>query len=233
MAEQNPYDGFLDFGGKAGRDWLAEFRADLKTILTVLNDWQATVRDIGYSAMDCNFSPGTQLEMPSCFLTLTSIVALWCDAELRIDPTPICDFHRRMDDFRGHNRLAPGLRGKVYLHRVPMTDAEIESCMAVAKQPFDRVLHATLARATAEQQVEAMKMFPATTTNGTRDKWLYYECCKVKSTLESIKRRLAKKTQWAAIDSIQGITLAANRYAKRNGLPLIPSRQPGPAAKRK
>ena len=66
----------------------------------------------------------------------------------------------------------------------------------------------------------------ATTANDTRDKWLYDQCCKIVE-YETICLRLAQKKKWAAIDSVQGVRSAAQRYAKRHDLPDIPSRQPG------
>jgi hypothetical protein len=73
---------------------------------------------------------------------------------------------------------------------------------------------------------------PAVTANDARDKWLYDECCKAVK-YETIKRQLAEKKGWEPLDSIQGIKLAANRYAKAHDLSSIPSRQPGRRAHRK
>ena len=154
MADDSPYTG-LDFGGKTGREWLAEFRADIGAVLQALDDWQDAARTIAYEAQDYNFSPGTRLEVPGWFDTLTSIIALWCDVELHIDPTSLCTFRRRMRDFEGHRRVLPS--GKVGLHRVSMTDVEIESCIWTARETFDRFFHATLARATEEEQQRVME----------------------------------------------------------------------------
>jgi len=67
---------------------------------------------------------------------------------------------------------------------------------------------------------------PAITTNDARDKWIYQKCVAL-VPYASIVRQLKEKAKWELIDSIQGIKLAAKRYAERNCLPPIPSRQPG------
>ena len=89
--------------------------------------------------------------------------------------------------------------------------------------------------AVGEAQADRPKRepLPATTANEARDKWLYEQCCKPEVKLQTIKQRLANKKKWAQLDSIQGIRLAANRYAERNQLPEIPSRQPGKPARKK
>lgn len=203
------------------RKWLAEFRSDFGSIIRALDDWKAAACSITYGANDCNFSPRTKLDIPSWFNTLTQIIALWCDVELHIDPSPLCEFRRRMHDFKGHHGMLPD--GRTGLIRKPMTDREIDDCIWIALDTYDRVLHATLAMA-SEEQVEAL------TANNDRDKWLYEQCCKL-VTYSTIRNRLEKKsggkTKWEPIDSDQGVRQAANRYAKSNHLPPIPSRQPG------
>jgi hypothetical protein len=67
---------------------------------------------------------------------------------------------------------------------------------------------------------------PAATANAERDEWLYDQCCALVK-YEAIIGQLRKRTEWEPIDSPQGIKNAANRHAERNGLPAIPSRQPG------
>jgi hypothetical protein len=62
-----------------------------------------------------------------------------------------------------------------------------------------------------------------------RDKWIYQQCCKGNEMpLDKIVaelKRCASKRRWRVINSIQGIRIAAARYAKRHGLKAPPSRQ--------
>ena len=60
-----------------------------------------------------------------------------------------------------------------------------------------------------------------------RDKWLYDEC--VKGTpYQAIAIRLKKKPEkWTRIESVNGIKMAAQRYAERNSLPRPSARQSG------
>jgi len=67
--------------------------------------------------------------------------------------------------------------------------------------------------------------------NEERDKWIYEQCCKLVKYV-TIINRLAKKKTWEAICTIQGIKLAANRYAARHDLPSIPPRQCGRKARK-
>ena len=216
------YGGYLDFSGKQGRKWLDGFRSDLRAIIEVLEDWHEAAYRVETDAQDYNYSPAMGFSVPSWFLTLTSIVALWCDTELHIDPSALTEFKRRMRDFRGNKRAMPN--GKVELHRVPMTDEEIEACFWTAKETWERVFHATLARATEAEQkaVEAQYHSP----NEARDKWIYDEAMKG-TAWSKIAEKLKKKPKgWTRIDA-DGCRRAATRYAEKHHLPLPPTRQRG------
>ena len=154
----------LGFGkSKTGQQWLAEFRKDLASIVEALDVWQQIAADISCEAMSCNSSPGSSLTVPLWFQNLTSIIALWSDVELHIDAAPICEFRRKMLDLVPRSRLMPG---KVGTCRGTMTDLEIETCLSTARETFDRVFRATLARASEKQQTPA-------TANDARDKWFH------------------------------------------------------------
>ena len=59
----------------------------------------------------------------------------------------------------------------------------------------------------------------------SRDKWVYDQCCAAVA-YDTIARRLSKKNpKWGPIKTKQGILDCAKRYARRNGLPMPPSRQ--------
>ena len=59
-----------------------------------------------------------------------------------------------------------------------------------------------------------------------RNKWLYDQCCKVVA-YTTIEKQLRKKPpSWDRL-GVNGIKRAANAYAKRHGLPPIPTRQNG------
>jgi hypothetical protein len=65
MRDGKQYDGFLDHGGKTGREWLAEFRADASLIVDALDTWYEAAVTITYGAMDCNFR--AYPKTPACF----------------------------------------------------------------------------------------------------------------------------------------------------------------------
>jgi hypothetical protein len=81
------------------------------------------------------------------------------------------------------------------------------------------------------------KRRPAARLDGTaeaRDKWIYGRCCKgmtYKMIKTELKGRIAqqkargRKRPWGSIGTIQGICRAAERYAKRHGLPRPPRRR--------
>jgi hypothetical protein len=114
---------------------------------------------------------------------------------------------------------------------------DVDAGVAARRRPRMIRLPIFLRQASAIERLRPHAAKPSTplaaTGNDARDKWLYEQCKKPTIKLETIKNNLAKKTKWAYIDSIQGIRLAANRYAKRHGLPNIPSRQPGRPARKK
>jgi hypothetical protein len=60
-----------------------------------------------------------------------------------------------------------------------------------------------------------------------RDKWIYGRCCKGIPYLNIIiqLKDCGQKRGWEAIESIQGIRAAADRYADRNGLDRPPRRR--------
>ncbi len=60
-----------------------------------------------------------------------------------------------------------------------------------------------------------------------RDKWIYGECMKG-TPYKTIAIRLNKKPKkWSRIESVNGIKMAAKRYAERHSLPMPPARQSG------
>ncbi|MBN1394759.1 MAG: hypothetical protein JW959_07025 [Pirellulales bacterium] len=143
------YGGFLDFGEKQGAEWLAEFRDNQAAIIEALDDWQQAAKWIAVDAQEYNLSPGMGFSVPPWFSTLTDILTLWCDAELHIAPTALVEFKRRMLDFKGYKEAMPD--GMIELRRVPMTDDEIDACFYSAKETWNRIFHASLARTTADK----------------------------------------------------------------------------------
>jgi hypothetical protein len=103
------------------------------------------------------------------------------------------------------------------------------------------------ARALAELQAQlpavlscadgTRKRRPAARLDGmdeARDKWIFGHCCKgmtYKMIKAELKARIAqqkasgRKRPWGSIGTIQGICRAAERYAKRHGLPRPPRRR--------
>jgi hypothetical protein len=81
------------------------------------------------------------------------------------------------------------------------------------------------------------KRRPAARLDGmaeARDKWIFGHCCKgmtYKMIKAELKARIAqqkargRKRPWGSIGTIQGICRAAERYAKRHGLPRPPRRR--------
>lgn len=78
--------------------------------------------------------------------------------------------------------------------------------------------------------IPATEVTPATPME-KRNEWLYRECCKGTKYKTIVARLRQKPKTWPRISRIQGVKNAANRYAKRHGLPPIPSRQPGRPSK--
>jgi hypothetical protein len=74
---------------------------------------------------------------------------------------------------------------------------------------------------------------PVRLVNEPRDKWLYEQCRKGTkySTIES-RLRMNQKG-WSKVTGASSIRAAAARYARRNGLPVIPRRQHGAPKKAK
>jgi hypothetical protein len=60
--------------------------------------------------------------------------------------------------------------------------------------------------------------------NDERDGWIYSECCKG-TAYKSIIDQLKNRKGWDKIGTVQGIRACANRYAKREDLPLPPLRR--------
>jgi hypothetical protein len=224
MTILSPYRGYIDHDGKTGRQWLSEFRSDLSSALNALEAWQQTAYAISCDARDCNAFPKNHLEIPSEFRNLTRILALWSDVELRIDPSPLVEFLRRLHNF------APGkhhaLPSNVFSLRTPMTDEEIEQVLSKAGDAFDRIYHATLAIGDEKQADEWQASQSA---YDPRDEWIYEQCnslIRYERIVQKL-RKLATERDWERISSIQGIKFAANRYADRHQLPRIPPRQQG------
>ena len=209
----------LGFGkSKTGQQWLAEFRKDLSSIVEALDVWQQIAADISCEAMSRNSSPGSRLTVPWWFQNLTRIIALWSDVELHIDAAPLCEFRAKMLDLVPRSRLMPG--GNVGTYRGTMTDREIEACLSTARETFDRVFHATLARASEKQQTPA-------TANDARDEWIYGLAMKTVAW-GTIARRLKKKPKsWKRIGTDNGVRKAAIAYAERHELPMPPTRKAG------
>ncbi len=134
----------------SGRDWLEDFRKDLHSVLFSLADWKEMAVDTMYAAMDCNDGGSDPLSVPFEFKILTDIIALWCDAELHVDPTALTEVRRHFLAFQGGNRAGPGF--SIVRTNVPMSDDEMEEMMHKAMDVFERVRHATLARFSTEQQ---------------------------------------------------------------------------------
>jgi hypothetical protein len=68
-------------------------------------------------------------------------------------------------------------------------------------------------------------------SNDPRDEWLYKQCNKL-VRYRIIESELAKKNKWEPLSGASSIKKAANSYAKRRGLPLIPPRQKGRPTKK-
>jgi hypothetical protein len=90
------------------------------------------------------------------------------------------------------------------------------------------LIHKKLPHHTASVSLVDYRLYRSSaTSNEDRDGWLYEQCCQL-IRYSRIMEQLAHR--WPAdeaIQSIQGIKRAANRYARTHHLPPIPSRQRG------
>jgi hypothetical protein len=187
--ENNPYDGFMDHDrGKTGRQWLLDFRSDVCSALDALDTWQQAAYSIACDAWDCNTYPENRLRIPSGFRNLTQIVALWSDVELHIDPTLICEFLRRLDNFTYQNRIGP--KGDIVFSQISMTAQEIEEVLFKARYTFDRIFHATLA-ISGEVQLEKWKASQsAKIDSGNKFPALLPESQEVRDLCQKLQREL-------------------------------------------
>ena len=149
------YGSFLDSGDRTGRDWLEEFRGDLHSLIAALDDWKQSAVELLYEAMDHNAGFPQRFSVPLHFQVLTDIIALWCDSQLHIDPTPLTEVRRRFNAFAEHSAAGP--HGELIKVRVSMTDEEMEGMMHKAMDVFNRVFHASLARFPDQEQRDAIQ----------------------------------------------------------------------------
>jgi hypothetical protein len=133
------YGGYLDHGGKTAQEWLQEFRSDPQAVREAIDAWQLTASDILVDIQDCmELNDRRHLDVPGWFSNLTSILALWADVELRIDPTALCEFNEEVQGYRSRNVIAPG--GKVARVDPPLSLERAEALLKNAGTVWQRML---------------------------------------------------------------------------------------------
>jgi hypothetical protein len=90
---------------------------------------------------------------------------------------------------------------------------------------WDWVDHLEQAKEAVQEVIDGPKYIRDAMTEA-RDKFIYDEWCKG-TTAKAIQAQVNGNDAWEAIHSRQGIKQAAERYARRRGLPAPPQRKPG------
>ena len=149
---------------KPAPNGLKNFENNPDSIVHALETWMGDSISAGFKAQSLNhgieFSKSP--DFPPYFVNLTTLIALWCDVELHIDPSPFFEFHRRLltclphDHFEFKKWPARDFRTDIEItkgYRVPLSDEEINDLVVKAGELFRRVLNATLARVPKGQRV--------------------------------------------------------------------------------
>ena len=148
------HDGFD--GDMTESDWLDEFRKKPESVIHALETWANVVRSLSWDVTDLNHNLAPKYgAFPPYFHRLTQIIALWCDVQLHIDPTPFFDVLARMAEALPHQRQIifkyPVKSAEDYVkddnYRVALSDEDIQKLSGQWGTLWHRVLHATLALA--------------------------------------------------------------------------------------
>jgi len=125
-------------------EWLDRFRTVPGEAIRAIGTWREWVVDIYWRAVDAiEANDNSEFRPDLDFGNLTSIIALWCDVELKIDPSELCELNRRFQAFRPRRQARPLPDPGYDIVYTPLTEQEVEDLMSKALVKWDRILHAT------------------------------------------------------------------------------------------